>query len=113
MEQVAIQQVSTVALWLGFAVGLLARWGDRMQHIISDSPDRTWRGYLKHNWGRLVLRLGVTAYTFHLMLGQGWVVSEVIAFSTGVSADTLTESFVDRAKKQGEQRWATLRSRFK
>lgn len=90
------------ALWIGFAVGLLARWGDRAHHVVSESAERTWRGYLEHNWGRLLIRLIVTAYTFHLILGQGWVVSEFIAFSIGVSADTLTESIVDRAKSAGE-----------
>src|SRR3990167_11349198 len=91
-----------VSLWLGFAVGLVARWGDRAHHVVSETPERSWLGFLEHNWGRLLTRLIVTCYVFYLLLGQGWIVSEVIAFSVGVASDTLTESFVDRAKRTGE-----------
>jgi hypothetical protein len=90
-------------LWLGFAVGLLVRWGDRMQYVVSEQAGRSFVGYLEHNWLRLAIRLLVTIYAFHLAMGQGVVVNEFIAFSIGVSSDALVESFVDRAKKAGEK----------
>lgn len=89
-------------LWVGFAMGLAVRWGDRAQFIVSETAERTWSGYFRHNWIRLLLRVGTTAYIFRLIMAQGWVTSEFIAFSVGISFETMAESLLDRAKRMGE-----------
>jgi len=89
-------------LWLGFAMGVLARWGDRIQFVISETQERSFSGYLKSNWGRLVIRGLVTCYIFYVVLGEGWVTNRFVAFSVGLSADVMIESFLDRAKRTGE-----------
>lgn len=92
-----------LTIWLGFAVGLLVRWGDRIQFVVSEDPSHTLVGYFKNNYIRLTIRVISNAAVFYyLILPTGWVMAPPIAFSIGLSFDTIAESFLDRAKKQGE-----------
>lgn len=93
--------MDTFWLWVGFAMGLAIRWADRAQFIVGEEPERTWSGYFKKNWLRLALRTVTTLYIFRLILAQGWVTTEFIAFSVGVSFEALSESLVERARKLG------------
>lgn len=91
-------------LWLltGFLVGLLVNMGDRMWFVLSEGENKSVGGFLRKNWGRLLVRLVITLYVYRLFYLQGWIVSEPIAFSVGLSFDKLSESFLDRMKKGGE-----------
>lgn len=90
-------------IWLGFTVGLIVRWGDRIQYVIADDPEHTLVGYVKHNYVRLLLRVISNAAVFYyVVIPTGWVVAPPVAFSIGLSFDTLAESALDRAKKGGE-----------
>ena len=95
---------SSLQLWLGFAIGLLVRWGDRIQYVVAEDPEHTIAGYARHNYIRLLVRvLSSAAMFYYVILPTGWVVAAPIAFSIGLSFDTMAESFLDRAKKTGEQ----------
>lgn len=89
-------------LWLGFAVGVLARWGDRIQFVVSETEERTWKEFFKKNAVRLAIRAVVTTYIFYVVFHEGWVTNQFISFSVGLSADHIMESFLDRAKRTGE-----------
>jgi len=95
--------MEALSLWLGFAFGLIVRWGDRVQYVVADDPEHTLVGYLRHNYVRLGIRLLSNAAVFYyVVLPTGWVVAPAIAFSIGLSFDTMAESFLDRAKRGGE-----------
>ena len=89
-------------LWLGFAMGVLARWGDRIQFVISEAQERSVGGYLRANWVRLLIRALVTCYIFYVVFSEGWVTNQFVAFSVGLSADVVMESFLARAKRTAE-----------
>ena len=98
-------------IWVGFAIGLLVRWGDRIQYVIAEDESHSFTGYLKSNYLRLAIRLISNAAVFYYMvLPTGWVVAPPIAFSIGLSFDTMAESFLDRAKKQGESLVSKIRN---
>lgn len=89
-------------LWLAFAMGVIIRWGDRLQFVVSEAHERSISGYFKHNWGRLIVRSLATPYLFYLLIDEGLVTNRLIAVSIGISADVLIESFLDRAKRLSE-----------
>lgn len=95
--------METFLIWLGFGLGLLVRWGDRIQFVIAEDTSHTLIGYVKNNYIRLVIRLVSNAAVFYyVVLPTGWVIAPPVAFSIGLSFDTMAESFLDRAKKHGE-----------
>lgn len=90
-------------IWVGFVVGMVVRAADRAQHVVAQKPDRTWAGYLRHNRGRLLIRLGSSlALFYYFILPMGWVVAPPMAFLVGLSFDTMLDSLLDRAKQRGE-----------
>jgi hypothetical protein len=100
-----------IGLWIGFAIGLLARWGDRIQFVLSENGDgKTLGGYFRANGVRLLIRALVGGYCFHLMVASGGITSSFVSFSTGVSFDVILESFLDRAKRGGETVVAKLKN---
>lgn len=98
--------METFWIWVGFGLGLFVRWGDRIQHVVSGDAEHTFVGYMKANYVRLIVRLVSNAslfyYTIFPTFPAGWEMAPFLAFTTGVSFDTLAESALDRAKKQGE-----------
>lgn len=90
-------------IWLGFIIGLLARWGDRIQFILSEGGEgKSIGGYFRANGVRLAIRAVVGGYCFWQMMENGLVPNQFIAFSTGISFDVILESFLDRAKRGTE-----------
>lgn len=95
--------METLFIWLGFAAGLIVRWGDRIQFVVAEEPTHTIMGYVRNNYVRLAIRLISNAAVFYyVVIPTGWVVAPPVAFSIGLSFDTMAESFLDRAKKHGE-----------
>ena len=90
-------------IWVGFAVGLLIQSADRIEHVITADPNHTILGFLRNNYGRLIIRVVSNAAVFYyVVLPTGWVVAPPIAFTIGLSFDRMAESLLDRAKKRGE-----------
>ena len=95
--------MESLLIWLGFAIGLLVRGGDRIQFVVSGDPEHTLAGFLRENYIRLTIRvISNVAVFYYVVLPTGWVVAPPIAFSIGLSFDAMAESFLDRAKKSGE-----------
>lgn len=89
-------------LWLVFALGIMVRWADRIQYVVSEDEARTFIGYLKHNSVRLPIRVIATCFAFWYLVDSGEVNGLLTAFSVGVGADVLVESFLERAKRTSE-----------
>jgi len=90
-------------IWVGFGVGVLARWGDRIQFVLSEGGEgKSVGGYFRANAVRLGIRAIVSVYCFWQMADNGLVPNQFIAFSTGISFDVILESFLDRAKRGSE-----------
>jgi hypothetical protein len=86
-------------LWIGFAVGLLARYYDRGSFIVNEEVERTWKEYLKLNAVKIAIRVAVNAFLFHLILQSGEVQTELQAFTCGITFEVVAESFMDRARR--------------